>query len=145
MFGEDCSKQCGYCRDGAQCNHINGSCLSGCNSGYIGDACNEVCINGTYGIGCIKTCSMFCSVSGICDHVTGACNNGCKNGWIGLDFLEVKECDDNNVALYSVIGVLCVCLLVNVLLLIYFIFFREKCREMQWIISIKRAKKLVQW
>ncbi|XP_062585016.1 multiple epidermal growth factor-like domains protein 10 [Saccostrea cucullata] len=140
MFGEDCSKQCGHCLDGSQCQHINGSCLSGCDPGYIGDDCNEVCLNGTYGIGCIKTCSMFCLVSGICDHVTGACSNGCKNGWMGLDCLEVKGCDGNNIALYIVIGILCVCLLVNVLLLIYFIYFRGNSKQMVRISKYKEGE-----
>ncbi|XP_062580036.1 tenascin-like [Saccostrea cucullata] len=66
MFGKDCSKLCGSCRDETQCHHITGTCHLGCNSGYIGDAYNE----------------------GICDHVTGVCKDGCKSGWMGLDCLE---------------------------------------------------------
>lgn len=33
-FGQNCSENCGNCRNGSSCNHVNGSCSEGCLNGF---------------------------------------------------------------------------------------------------------------
>ena len=41
FYGENCSKNCGYCLNNETCHHINGNCEHGCNPGYMAPFCNE--------------------------------------------------------------------------------------------------------
>lgn len=41
MYGENCSKSCGNCKNSQQCHHISGSCMNGCEKGYQGLNCNK--------------------------------------------------------------------------------------------------------
>ena len=40
-YTNDCSEECGYCRNLEWCNHINGTCWNGCERGYRGLRCTE--------------------------------------------------------------------------------------------------------
>lgn len=41
MYGENCSKSCGNCKNSQQCHHINGSCMNECEKGYQGLKCDK--------------------------------------------------------------------------------------------------------
>lgn len=41
MFGDKCSKACGYCKDMSQCNHVDGTCINGCQPGYTSKLCKQ--------------------------------------------------------------------------------------------------------
>ena len=40
-FGQNCSEQCGHCRDNQTCHFINGICKGGCAPGFIDETCNK--------------------------------------------------------------------------------------------------------
>ncbi|XP_061165615.1 uncharacterized protein LOC133174518 [Saccostrea echinata] len=40
MYGRNCSRRCGNCRNGGKCHHINGTCSNGCIQGYKGIFCS---------------------------------------------------------------------------------------------------------
>lgn len=39
LYGDDCKKTCGNCREINQCSHKNGTCLTGCDDGYLEKLC----------------------------------------------------------------------------------------------------------
>lgn len=41
MYGENCSKSCGNCKNNQQCHNIDGTCMSGCENGYQGSKCDK--------------------------------------------------------------------------------------------------------
>ncbi|XP_065942716.1 multiple epidermal growth factor-like domains protein 11 [Magallana gigas] len=82
LYGENCSKSCGNCKNNQQCHYINGSCMNGCEKGYQGLKCDKECNNGTYGNGCDKTCG-HCVNKSLCNHVNGTCFEGCDPGYRG--------------------------------------------------------------
>ncbi|XP_052696012.1 uncharacterized protein LOC128174514 [Crassostrea angulata] len=82
LYGENCSKSCGNCKNNQQCHYINGSCMNGCENGYQGLRCDKECDNGTYGNGCNKTCG-HCVNKSLCNHVNGTCFEGCDPGYRG--------------------------------------------------------------
>lgn len=41
MYGENCSKSCGNCKNSQQCHHIDGTCMNGCENGYQGSKCHK--------------------------------------------------------------------------------------------------------
>nr|XP_022307316.1 multiple epidermal growth factor-like domains protein 10 isoform X2 [Crassostrea virginica]XP_022307317.1 multiple epidermal growth factor-like domains protein 10 isoform X2 [Crassostrea virginica] len=128
-YGAGCTETCGQCRDSKPCHHINGSCVNGCMPGFKKTQCVEECDMGYYGIGCLQECSSFCKTSRDCHHVTGYCKDGCKSGWQGNDCLEVyKPIDSSNnqqSSFYSVLGLFCVSLLLNGVLIAYIIIQRK--------------------
>jgi len=38
-YGDNCSSECGKCKDGAPCNPATGVCPDGCDAGYLGELC----------------------------------------------------------------------------------------------------------
>ncbi|XP_078328754.1 uncharacterized protein LOC111113758 [Crassostrea virginica] len=126
-YGLNCSKMCGNCRDLSQCHYINGSCLNGCDPGFQGEKCNMECDFGFYGNGCLQECGSFCKRSRDCHHVTGFCKNGCKHGWQGNDCFEVSKLEDSNTdwksRFYGMLGAFCVSLILNGLLIAFFIMY----------------------
>ncbi|XP_065926559.1 uncharacterized protein [Magallana gigas] len=92
MYGENCSKSCGNCKNSEQCHHIDGTCMKRCENGYQGLKCDKECDNGTYGNGCDKTCG-HCVNKTICYHVNGTCFEGCDPGYRGSRCHQ--ECTNN--------------------------------------------------
>lgn len=41
MYGVNCSKSCGNCKNNQQCDHIDGTCMNGCENGYQGFKCDK--------------------------------------------------------------------------------------------------------
>ncbi|XP_056002110.1 multiple epidermal growth factor-like domains protein 11 [Ostrea edulis] len=120
QYGPGCNQTCGKCREGKQCHHISGSCNNECGPGYQGDKCDEVCEFGHFGAGCKEECSVFCQKSRDCHHVTGYCTNGCKTGWHGKDCLEVESQEqETDTRFYTVLGVLCLTLVLNGVYVVY--------------------------
>lgn len=126
-YGLSCNETCGHCSDLLYCFHANGTCLTRCKPGYEGERCDRACKFGFYGIGCHQECSSFCKTSRDCNHVSGSCKDGCRIGWQGDDCFDVSEDKkDWKSKFYGFVGVFCISLILNGVLIAYIIVKRIK-------------------
>ena len=71
MYGQNCSKTCGFCFGREQCHFINGTCSDGCSDGYQGNRCTE----GSYSYGFLLSFlihswySIYSSISNTCLNI----------------------------------------------------------------------------
>uniref|UniRef100_K1QQ54 Scavenger receptor class F member 2 n=1 Tax=Magallana gigas TaxID=29159 RepID=K1QQ54_MAGGI len=82
MYGVNCNKTCGHCKNITQCFNGNGTCLTGCKPGYQEELCKSPCDRGLYGNDCNETCGHCIDIDE-CFHINGTCLTGCAAGYLG--------------------------------------------------------------
>ncbi|XP_060606228.1 multiple epidermal growth factor-like domains protein 10, partial [Ruditapes philippinarum] len=81
-WGEQCTLQCGRCKDFQPCDVLTGYCKSGCQNGTLDThLCDTECPNGTYGENCTLECSGNCNHGDACRKTDGHCERGCSPGF----------------------------------------------------------------
>ncbi|XP_060578566.1 protein draper-like [Ruditapes philippinarum] len=81
-WGEQCTLQCGRCKDFQPCDVLTGYCKSGCQNGTLETPlCDTDCPNGTYGENCTLECSGNCNDKDSCRKTDGHCERGCSPGF----------------------------------------------------------------